>query len=588
LLVLSIACATVTQKTPNVPTFHLDAQRTGWNSVETVLTPVSVSSGKFGPLWNSPLLDSVKIGSNIYTPHLYATPLYIDDVLITRGDYANRNFSVIFAASSNGWVYAINAFSNNANGKPHVPAGTILWKTSLGPPVVVPFDGGVPLGILGTPVIDGMATRPRLYVASTVASKSSSDWEVFALDLGGGSIISGWPVTINDTALAPTNRNGRARFQNATAMSQRGALNLSPDGSVLYVPFGAYNDGGVGWMVSISTAVPRLLSAFSSAPSTVAIANGGMWGSGGLALDKSGKVYQTTGNSPADSGPALSVWGQSLVVWSAGSGPLDLLSSYTPFNYCQLDLSDTDLGGDSPVIIPDLDPARTATPYLLAFGSKQGNAYLVDRTNIRGGTSGRHPCSTDAASDRSLLPPNPQPQFGTRGPLNIFGPYSETGNHGDIAKARTTPAYFQGADGTPYLFFSGSSKTCATCKTVTPPSLIRLVIVTSAAQPAYLAVDAEDSVLRFLSPGSPVVTSNGSLNPIVWVVDANLYRSQPFIGPDVPHPVLYAVDGMTMNLLWNNTASQLDVGGKYNTPTIAHGTAFVGTDRIQAFGLTAN
>src|SRR5258708_13622136 len=33
--------------------------------------------------------------------------------------------------------------------------------------------------------------------------------------------------------------------------------------------------------------------------------------------------------------------------------------------------------------------------------------------------------------------------------------------------------------------------------------------------------------------------------------------------------------------------AQLNVGGKYNAPAFARGTVFVGTDRIQAFGLGA-
>src|SRR5262252_2785626 len=54
--------------------FHIDAQRTGWNPMESVLTPANVSSPAFGPLWNSPPLDAVTIGSKTYPPHLYATP----------------------------------------------------------------------------------------------------------------------------------------------------------------------------------------------------------------------------------------------------------------------------------------------------------------------------------------------------------------------------------------------------------------------------------------------------------------------------------------------------------------------------------
>jgi hypothetical protein len=578
--------ASIFKAQTNTTMFHLDRQRTGWNSNETALTPTSVAGTNFGLLWNSPMLDSVTINSTVYAPHLYATPLYIDDVLITAlGKYNNRHFSVVFAASSNGWVYAINAFANTTGG-PLVSAGTILWKKFLGPPAVVgSVDGGVPLGVLSTPVIDLNTAPPRLYVASQVGSLNPY-WKVFAVDIGSGKTIPRWPLAITDGALRPLNQNGPAMFQATTLMSQRGSLNLSNDGSVLYVPFGGYSDHAAGWMVAVDTLTPKLRSAFSGAPSTVATANGGMWGSGGPALDTFGNIYDTTGNSPTGSDNANGTWGESVLVWHAAPSLLQLLGTYTPWNYCQMDTSDIDLGGDSPIIVPDLNPATTSTPHLVAFGSKQGNLYIVDRDHLPGGLTARQACSTDSTTDLSLLPPGPQPQFGARGPLNVFGPYSETGNHTDFAKARTTPAYFQGADGTPYIFYSGATKASDISRDPVPPSVVRLKIVTSAGQPAYLAVDAADTVLKFLSPGSAVVTSNGSATPIVWVLDANLFRTQPLIGSNVPHPILYAIDAMTMNLLWSSPVNLLDVGGKYNTATISRGVVFVGTDRIQAFGLT--
>jgi hypothetical protein len=49
---------------------------------------------------------------------------------------------------------------------------------------------------------------------------------------------------------------------------------------------------------------------------------------------------------------------------------------------------------------------------------------------------------------------------------------------------------------------------------------------------------------------------------------------------------LYAYDALTMRPLWSSAHNELNVGGKYNSPTIARGTVFFGTDRIQAFGLT--
>lgn len=569
----------------NSPTFHYDSQRTGWNPNETALTPDTVSSPPFGPLWNSSPLDSVTIGGTTYPPHLYATPLYVDTVQITGGNYAGLGASVVFAATSNDDVYAINAF--DVAGPPAIPAGTILWHTNLGQPTNFGLDGGVAMGILGTPIIDLNATPPTLYVAADAVTDSPRAWKVFALDIGSGNILAGWPLPINDSTLAPINQNGPARFQPTSAMSQRGALNLSPDGGLLYVPFGAYGDGGAGWMVLVDTQTPALASAFSGAPSTVAFANGGMWGSGGPAVDFSGNVYATTGNSPNGSQNSASTWGESLLVWP-WMVPLQLAGTYTPWNYCQMDTADTDLAGSTPVVMPDLDPSTTSTPHLVAFGSKQGNVYLVDRDHLPGRLDQRPACSTDPSTDPSLIAPDPRPYYGgLPGPLNVFGPYSETCTQGNDARMRTTPAYFQGADGTNYLFVSGATKQTACSMVPVPPGLARLTLALGPGLPAYLSTDATDSVLNLFSPGPPIVTSNGSANAVVWVLDANVYRSASLVGPNVPHPVLYAFDASTLQLLWSSTPDQLNVGGKYNHAVIAHGTVMVGTDRIQAFGINS-
>src|SRR5260370_29375691 len=148
----------------NTLTFHVDRQRTGWNAMESMLTPANVSSPSFGPLWDSPPLDSVTIGSTTYPPHLYATPLYVDSVLMTDGPYAGQQFHVVFAATSNDYVYAINAF--DVAGPPAIPAGTILCSKSVGQPTNFGLDRGVAMGILSTPIIDLDATPPTLYVAA--------------------------------------------------------------------------------------------------------------------------------------------------------------------------------------------------------------------------------------------------------------------------------------------------------------------------------------------------------------------------------------------------------------------------------------
>lgn len=566
----------------NWTTFHFDSQRTGWNSSEMVLAPSAVSGPTFGPIWNSSAFDTITIQGVNYAPHMYATPLYVDNVAITSSPFNGARFSIVIAATSNGWIYAVSAFDSNS-----VLAGTILWRSHLGTAATVPkLDGGTPLGILSTPVIDLNGSPARIYAASDISDSDGRNWKVFALDLGSGAVLPGWPLTINDAAVSALNQNGPAQFQATEEMSQRGALNLSPDGHFLYVPFASYGDVASGFMVSIDTQAKNIASAFSSAPSSLTVANGGIWGSGGAAIDKSGHAYATTGNSPDGSANGLGVWGDSVLKWDSGTG-LRLIGTYTPWNYCQMDTADIDLAASSPMILPDLDPSTTATPHLLLFGSKQGTVYLLNRDNLPGGLDRRPPCNfTQSSQDTSLLPLDPQPPFAEAGPLSVFGPYSETCAQGDYGRMRTTPAYFRASDGTNFIFVSGAQKASECDRTPVPPGLVRLKLLMSSANgPASLKVDAQDSVLALLSPGPPVISSNGSADAVVWILDANVFRSTSLQGSTIPHPVLYAVDESTMQLLWKSASDQLDVGGKYNHVAVAHGAVFVGTDRIQAFGL---
>jgi len=563
----------------SVPTFHGDPQRTGWISRESILTPARVSNGSFGPIWNSPALDSATLAGVTYTPHFYASPLYVDSVTMTGGEYAGMTFRVVYAGSSNGFVYAVNASAVTRPGS--VAAGTVLWRTQLNTPTGS-FDGGIPFGILGTPVIDLAAAPPRLYVASADAVQG---WQVFGIDIANGGILPGWPVNINNGALAPINQNGPATWQGTLQMSQRGGLNLSPDGRLLYVPFGAYNDAGPGWMVAVDTRTPALASAFAGAPSDVAFANGGMWGSGGPAVDDAGNLYATTGNGTTDTTNVPGYWGQSVLVWGPGT-PLKLVGTYTPWNYCQMDLADIDLAGGAVVIVPELPAGGTSTPHLITFGGKQGNQYLVDRDHMPGNLVARQACSRDPSTDTSLAPPGPQPQFGAPGPLNVFGPYSDIEGSLDYAKGRSTGAFFRDAGGNSFLFVSGSSKANAGSQSTVPPCIVKLRIVTSPGEPAYLAVEASENTFGFLSPGSPWVTSNGPSNAIVWILVANVTRLDLLVGPNVAHPILYALDPVTLKALWISTPSMLNVGGKYNAPAFGHGMVFVGTDRIQAFGIS--
>ena len=303
-------------------------------------------------------------------------------------------------------------------------------------------------------------------------------------------------------------------------------------------------------------------------------------------MDEEGNIFVVTGTGYDGFVDRANDWTQSVLVLAHTPGEgLVLRGTYTPFNHCLTAAMDIDLGSGGATLLPELDPSSTATPRLMVVGGKQGNAYLLDRSRLPGGLDRRPPCSDDASSDTSLLPPGAQPQFGKRGPLNVFGPYSEQDAALDAARSRSVPAYFRSPNGKSYVFLTGNTKQGKGLPENVPPSLVRLEVVTTPGTHAYLRIDQREMRFAFANPGSPLVTSNGARDAIVWVFDENARRSAPLAGPNPPQPVLYAFDPMTLALLWKSEPGELFTSGKYNEPAIARGTVFVGTDRIQAFGL---
>ena len=564
---------TATPGPHDVPTFQHDAARSGWYPNETALTPGTVAGGGFNLLWESPALAP---DANGQAPRLYASPLYLDRVRITEGQHAGETFSVVFAATSNGDVYAINAMRAG-----DVAAGRILWRSALAAPCHLqpaPLDG-VPTGILSTPVID--AARGRIYVTHCDPAKR---WQAYALDVGNGRMLQGWPVRLDEATFNRVNTNPGTQLLPPTRKHdfrvQRGALNLSPDGGLLYVLFG---ETETGWVVAVDTRTPRVASAFAS----VAMprrSSGGIWGAGGPAVDADGAVYAVTGTGYDGYAERANDWTQSLIRLAPDAGGrLRLAGTYTPFNHCGSAKMDIDLGSGGASLLPDVGQADAARR-LLVVGGKQGNVYLLDRAALPGRLDRRPPCSTDAASDASLLPPGPQPQFGTRGPLNVFGPYSETDAALDLARARSVPASFRDGAGQVHVLATGTTKRAAGVADSVPPSLVRLDVAHQGANP-YLRVAARERSVAMQNPGAPAVSSDGARDAVAWVLDENASRSALLGGADAPRPVLYAFDAMTLRPLWRSAPGLLYTSGKYNAPTVARGLVLVGTDRIQAFGL---
>ncbi len=549
-------------------TFHADSRRSGWYAEQDALAPDDLRQAAFGIAWESPPLDAV----DGHDARLYASPLFIDALTLKSGPLRGETFAVVIAASSNGYVYAINARRHG-----DLAPGRILWRTRLDAPCYLkpaPLDG-VPTGILSTPVAD--VRRGRLYVTHCAAQQG---WQAYALELATGQLIDGWPVRLDEPTLNRVNANAGPTLLPPTRKFdfrvQRGALNLSPEGDALYVVFG---ETETGWIAAIDTKRPHVSSAFAA----VAMphrGSGGIWGAGGPAVDEAGHVFVVTGSGFDGYRDLDHDWTQSVLKLAPPSGVQGfvLQGTYTPFNYCLTAKMDIDLGSGGAALLKG-----GATP-LMVVGGKQGNMYLLDPGHLPGRLDRRPACTTNSASDGSLLPPGPQPQFGKRGPLNVFGPYSEEDASMDVARARSVPATFRDKAGVEYVYATGNNKAARGSAASVPPSLVRLRVERPSHGTPFLRVDARASTLVMGNPGSPVVTSGVDGHPVVWVLDENAPRSASLNGSDAPRPILYAVDGLSMEVLWKSLPGELFTSGKYNEPTFGQGQVMVGTDRIQAFG----
>jgi hypothetical protein len=562
---------------------HYDREHSGWNANEHELTPASVSGGNFGLLWSSPQLDS----DGATPPLLFSTPLFLHALKLTDGPYRGRTLAATLVTTTTGYAYAI---STQASGK--IKPGTILWRTKI---AESPCYQGL-IGNYSTGIIDEKGGRYYLTSCTNPSGENGRNaWSAIALDIHTGKMLPQWPVDISKVMVEQPalNRNGTRtwRMDPGYRYLQRGALNMSADGTRLYLAFGA---DAVGWMLVMDIPTRKIVSAFSATPDDVQD-GGGLWASGGPSVDRQGRIYVSTGANLLN-GVKLGLegiyadkehsWAQSILQFEDNrTSGLELTGTYTPYNYCQTGKADVDIGS-SGVISLDAPGGATTTPNLLILGGgKQGDIYLLDRDHMPGDTTKRHPCTVDPADDMSLLAPEVQPEWKRRGPINLFKPFSDEIGSFDQAKSRTTASYYRAEDGTYYVYVTGASKGGVNFNDSIPPGLAKVKLFLSAGAPAFLRVDKLEKTQTFGNAGSPIVSSNGGRDAIVWMVDQNAPRTAKLYGPDAPKPVLYAFDATDLKLLWKSPPGELFTTGNYGEPTVVIGTVLVGTDRIQAYGL---
>jgi outer membrane protein assembly factor BamB len=188
--------------------------------------------------------------------------------------------SYVYVATENDSVYELDAAT-----------GAVVWSQHLATPEsasAAPCGDIAPtIGITSTPVID--PTTGRIYAVGAVSESGAVHHDLFALDLGSGQPIAGFPIAVD-----PPYPSGGA------AVNQLQRPGLALDGGRVLIGFGG-NDGDCntywGWLVSAPTDGTTALGSFQA---DAGGDEGAIWGGGNApVIDAAGSVFVRPGTASA-------------------------------------------------------------------------------------------------------------------------------------------------------------------------------------------------------------------------------------------------------------------------------------------------
>jgi hypothetical protein len=367
----------------DVTTYAYDNLRSGQNTSEGQLTPVTVAPRSFGKLFSVPVDGQV-----------YAQPLYLHSLSIPGKGVHN----VVFIATEHDSVYAFDADTNTgANSTP-------LWQVSFLNPTngvtsVPNWDTGSgdinpEIGISSTPVID--ATTKTIYVVvktkEVTLGVASYVHRLHALDATTGAERPNSPAVIQATVPGTgdgSDGNGNLAF-NPLIQHNRPALLLL--NGVVYIAYASHGDNGPyhGWLFGYDATTLQQTSVWNTTPNALTdpsgypLAAGGIWMSGdGPSADSQGNIYLATGNGTLDvdpTDPQYPAYGDAIVKLSTTNG-LAVADYFSPFNQWTLDDSDADVGSGGVLLLPD-NLVFNGHHHLLIQSGKEGRIYLLDRDQL--------------------------------------------------------------------------------------------------------------------------------------------------------------------------------------------------------------
>lgn len=515
-LTVSVASSTAV----NIPTFHVDANRSGLNSGETTLTPSNVNPSSFGKLFSYTIAG-----------YEYGEPLVMSNVSIKGATH-----NVLYVATEQDNVYAFDAENYGT--------GTPLWEVSLLKSGETPLTNG-PIqpfeGVTSTPVID--PSTNTIYVVSAQKTSSGGTFRLNALDMTTGAQKFGGPITIHASVPATNSDAVNGVETLTTSCLQRAALLLA-DGNV-YIGFGSCHSG---WLLAYNATSLAQVGVFNASPNlngegTYASAGGVWMGGGGPVADSSGNIYIATGNGPWDGKTAF---GDSVLKFSS---TLKLEDYFTPDDYAFMNCADGDLASGGLLLIP-------GTSELVA-GGKGGKLYVINSGNL-----GKE-STNDAGAKQTLW-------WAT----GISSPYSSSckdssGTHTtDINSFESfgTSAYYNGA------VYLGVTPTGSSA-----PGGVRQFTLSGGDLSA--GTMTKPNVEENTRGTTPFISSNGTNDGILWMIDEGLPLQNSAGTPTKATLRAYEAGDLT-DELYNSSQNSGDVPGygiKFTSPVAANGRVYIST-----------
>jgi outer membrane protein assembly factor BamB len=504
-----------------VPIYQYDNSHSGTNTNETILTPSNVNVSQFGRKMVFPVQG-----------YVYAQPLYVPNLTI-----GGTSHNVLFVATEHDQLYAFD-----------VNSGQQLWHTNflatVGLQLIISTVSSsdvncgdlVPeIGITATPVID--TTTNTLYVSvetkeyNPVNHALNYRHKLHVLDITTGlDKVPAHNINAVVRGIGTGSLGGVIAF-NALLAHARSSLLLA-DGQVI-VSFASHCDLGNyhGWLMSFDQTSLNPTGVFIDTPNGY---EGGFWGGGsGPAADAAGSIYAATGNGWFDVNSGGIDYGDSVLrlTWS-GSG-LSVADYFTPWDQQSLDDTDKDVNSGGVVLLPDQSGPY---PHLLIQVGKEGTIDLINRDNMGHFHSG---------NDDQIVQTLPSAIGGIWG-----GPAFWNNN-----------AYFGGVhDHLKAFAFNPQTELLSTSPTSESPE-------------------------TFAYPGpTPAVSSSGTSNGIVWVVETDNYNNG---GNAILRAYLASNLGTELyNSQQNPGRDQAGLPAKFAVPTVADGHVFVAAQQqVDMYGL---